>query len=480
MQFDSHFTMTIAGLGVQAQEHFQVINPATEQCIAEVGDASQAQLDAAVAAARAAFAGWRVTPLAQRQALVEAMADRLATHRQEFAQLLTREQGKPLTEALSEVDRGVYWAREIARMPWSNEVLLDTPEKRVEKRYVPLGVVGAIAPWNFPMTLAIWKLAPALVTGNTVVLKPSPFTPLTSLKLGELLRDLLPPGVLNVVSGSDRLGPWLTEHPGIDKIAFTGSTPTGRAIMRSAASSLKRITLELGGNDPAIVLPDADIDLWVPRLFWAAFTNNAQYCLAAKRMYVHDSIYDRFAAALVAYARTVRTGDGLVPGTQRGPLQNKAQFERIQALLADARTSGVQFLLGGDVPQGTGYFVPVAIADNPPDDARIVVEEAFGPVLPLLRYSSVDEVVQRANHSIYGLGASVWGRDLEQAQAVAQRLEAGTVWVNTIHEMSPHYPFCGHKQSGHGLENGLEGLLAYTDIQTLTLNKGPVKLPGAA
>jgi acyl-CoA reductase-like NAD-dependent aldehyde dehydrogenase len=343
-----------------------------------------------------------------------------------------------------------------------------------ETRHVPIGVVAAIAPWNFPMTLAIWKIAPALLTGNTVVLKPSPFTPLTSLKMGELFRDLLPPGVLNVVCGGDRLGPWLTEHPDIGKIAFTGSTATGRRVMQSASGRLKRITLELGGNDAAIVLPDVDVRETAAKLFWGAFRNSSQYCLATKRLYVHEAIYGEFAAALVDYARGVVVGDGAQPGTGLGPIQNRPQYERVKDLIADARRNGVRFLAGGDIPEGKGYFVPVTILDNPPDAARSVVEEAFGPVLPLLRYRDVDEVVRRANDTDYGLGGSVWSRDLSLARSIARRLETGTVWINHIHAMSPDVPFGGRKQSGLGVENGQDGLLEYTNVQTVAVESAAV------
>jgi acyl-CoA reductase-like NAD-dependent aldehyde dehydrogenase len=290
--------------------------------------------------------------------------------------------------------------------------------------------------------------------------------------IGELARDLFPAGVFNVVSGSDRLGPWLTSHPGVDKVSFTGSTATGRAIMRGASDDLKRITLELGGNDPAIVLDDVDVDALAPRLFWAAFANNAQFCLASKRMYLHEAIYDRLAAALCAYAATVVIGPGAEPGSQLGPIQNRTQFARISAMLKAAREEGISFLTGGDIASGKGFFVPVSIADNPPEDSQIVVEEAFGPILPLLRFSNDDEVVERANRSIYGLGASIWSADLERAQAIADRLEAGTVWINTIHELDPGFAFAGHKQSGMGVENGVAGLLEYTSPQTVVIAHG--------
>jgi acyl-CoA reductase-like NAD-dependent aldehyde dehydrogenase len=467
MDFASDFTMTINGRAAGAADTLAVLNPATEEVIAKVPDISREQLDEAVAAARQAFGHWKGTALAERQALLRALGDRLAEHADAFARLLTLEQGKPLGDAAMEIGTGVYWLQEIAGQALEPEILSDSPERRAELRHVPIGVVAAIAPWNFPVGLAIWKIAPALLAGNTLVLKPSPFTPLTSLKLGELARDILPPGVLNVVSGGDSLGPWITEHPGIDKISFTGSTATGKAVMRSAAGNLKRVTLELGGNDPAIVLPDADVEAVVPRLFWAAFANNGQICIASKRIYVHESIYDRFAAAMVQYAMTVKVGDGTEQGVQIGPIQNRPQFERVRALLADARSAGIHFLQGGDVPEGRGYFIPIAIADNPDDSSRVVAEEAFGPVLPLLKFSEVDEVVARANDSLYGLAASVWGTNLDAAQAVADRIEAGTVWINTVQDLGPGQPFGGHKQSGLGVENGREGLLEYTNPQVI-------------
>ncbi|WP_144109675.1 aldehyde dehydrogenase family protein [Paraburkholderia sp. BCC1886] len=467
--FDS-FSMTIGGESVFAASTLPVMNPATEETVGLAPRADEANLDAAVAAARSAFASWRRTPLEQRQRLVRELAARVKAHEADFARLLTLEQGKPLHAArgsVYEVTSIQTWLEAISRKSPPHEVLLDTPERRVEVKREPLGVVGAIAPWNFPMTLAVWKIAPALVTGNTMVLKPSPFTPLTMLKFGELAKDVLPPGVLNVISGDDALGPWMTSHAGFDKIAFTGSTATGKAIMRSAADTMKRITLEMGGNDAAIVMDDVDLDKVVPRLFWGAFSNNAQFCLATKRLYVHDAIYERFAAALVAYAKSVKVGNGLEEGTQLGPVQNRRQYDFVRELIASSRAAGHEFLLGGEVPAGKGLFVPVTIVGNPPDDSRVVAEEAFGPVLPLLRFRTVDEVVRRANASDYGLGASVWSADVAQAQAIGARLEAGTVWINTIHILSPDYVFGGYKQSAFGTENGMDGFLEYTHTQTV-------------
>jgi acyl-CoA reductase-like NAD-dependent aldehyde dehydrogenase len=336
---------------------------------------------------------------------------------------------------------------------------------------VPLGVVGAIAPWNFPILLACFKIAPALLAGNTVILKPSPFTTLTTLRIGELLRDVLPPGVLNVVSGGDELGPWMTSHSGIDKISFTGSSQTGRKVMASAAASLKRVTLELGGNDAAIVLPDIDVKKTAQELFWAAFGNSGQICIAVKRMYVHKDVYEPLKEALVAYAKTVKVGDGAEQGIQLGPIQNRLQYQRVISLIQDAKDKGYNFLMGGLPKAEKGYFVPITILDNPPEESRIVQEEQFGPVLPLLEFEDIDDAIVRANASEYGLGASVWSADEKKALAIGEQLSAGTVWINEAQHLSPFAAFGGLKQSGVGVENGIDGLLEYTAVQTITLKK---------
>jgi acyl-CoA reductase-like NAD-dependent aldehyde dehydrogenase len=463
--------MTIDGQPTDSERHLGVINPANEQVIAQVPDASREQLDAAVAAARRAFPAWSAMPVAQRQALVADIGQKLLEQLEGFAQLLTREQGKTLDYARFEVGAAAAWFSEFAKMAPAETIIEDSPEHLVKVRRVPIGVVGAIVPWNFPVLLAVWKLAPALVAGNTVVLKPSPFTPLTALKLTELINTLLPPGVVNVVSGGDDLGPWLTAHPQIDKVSFTGSTATGRRVMESGARNLKRLTLELGGNDAAIVLPDVDIAQTAEKLFWGAFSNSGQFCLAIKRLYIHQDIYEPLSQAIVEYARNVSVGDGSLPGTGLGPVQNAVQYERLKALLADIREQDLRVLLGGNVGQGPGYFFPVTIVDNPPDDSRIVTEEPFGPILPLLKFCDIDEVIERANNSEYGLGGSVWSKDVELATAIAQRLQTGKVWVNEIHELNPYTPLGGHKQSGIGVENGMDGLMEYTNAQTLSIRR---------
>ena len=469
--FDSYYRLSIDGRAASGVDSFDAYNPATEEVIAAVPAASREQLDEAVDAARRAFAGWAATPVGQRQQVVASFAQLLMANQEPLAQLLTREQGKPLQSARDEIAAAAYWCADIAKLAPPVDVIEDSDTALVRVRHVPLGVVGAIVPWNFPVLLAFWKIAPALVAGNTIVLKPSPFTSLTTLKIGELLQDLVPPGVVNVISGTDALGPWMSSHPGIDKISFTGSTPTGRKVMEGASYNLKRLTLELGGNDAAIVMPDVDVEAIAPSLFWGAFANSAQFCLAIKRLYVHEDIYARLSAALVEIAKQTGLGPGDEPGSQLGPIQNRAQFERLKSLLAESHAQGQRFLVGGEVPNGKGFFFPVALVDNPPDESRIVREEPFGPILPLLKFTDVEDVIRRANDSEYGLGGSVWSKDEAQAQAIAERLQTGTVWINEIHSISPLKPMAGHKQSGVGVENGMLGLLEYTVPQIITLKR---------
>ncbi|WP_042703524.1 aldehyde dehydrogenase family protein [Azospirillum sp. B506] len=474
MDFDTNYRMTIGGDLVDAPASFAVLNPATRERIAEVPDAGKAQFAAAVSAARTAFKSWSLTPLAERQAAVHRIGQAIEANAESFVALLTREQGKPRPGAQWEILGAAHWCRAVAGQSLADEVLVDDGDRRVVTRRTPLGVVGAITPWNFPVLLSIWKIAPALVAGNTIIVKPSPFTPLCMLKLAELCREFLPPGVFSAVTGGDDLGKWMTAHPGIDKIAFTGHTETGKHVMRSAAGTLKRLTLELGGNDPAIVLPDVDPKAIAPQLFWASFQNNAQFCNATKRLYVHESIYDEVLAELVAYTKTVKVGNGADPDSMLGPIQNGPQYEKVCEYIDDCITQGYRFAGGGRVDRDApGWFVPVTLVDNPPEDSRIVAEEPFGPVLPVLKWRDEADVVARANATRYGLGASVWGRDLDVVQRIAERLEAGTVWCNEIHQYSPDQPFGGHKESGLGCENALDGLAEYTNWQTLTLNVKP-------
>ncbi len=471
MTFDDDYAMLIGGERVRGAATLDVVNPATEEVIARVPDATREDLDRAVDAARAAFPAWAATPIAERKAKLLALGQAVMAQADGFMRLLTQEQGKPHAEAQGEVMGAGYWLMGASQLDLPVTVNEDSAERYSETRHVPLGVVGAISPWNFPMILAMFKVGPALLAGNTMVLKPSPFTPLTTLKFGELAAEILPAGVLNIVTGGDDLGPWMTSHPGFDKISFTGSTATGRRVMQSAAPTLKRVTLELGGNDAAIVMPDVDVEKVAEELFWAAFRNNGQICIATKRMYVHKDVYEPLKQALVAYAKTVKVGDGAEQGTQIGPINNKQQYDRVLDLIQDAKDKGYQFLVGGETADVPGYFIPVTILDNPPEDSRIVQEEQFGPVLPLLKFDDVEDAVRRANATDYGLGGSVWGHDEDKALEIAQRIASGTVWVNETQHLSPMAAFGGMKQSGVGVEGGVEGLLEYTNAQTIVRKK---------
>lgn len=470
MDFSGAYTMTIAGQPATSADEIEVCNPATGRTFASVPRATSADLDAAVAAANLALPGWRATSLDDRRAALIALAGAISARADEFGRLFTHEQGRPLALATAEIKQGAYWLKATAKLDLPVDVIEDNDDRRVEVRHLPVGVVAAIVPWNFPFLLAMWKIAPALLAGNTMVLKPSPFTPLCSLRLGELTRDLLPPGVLNIVSGGDELGPMMTAHPGFAKISFTGSTATGKKVMETAARDLKRVTLELGGNDAAIVLPDVDVDAVAEQIFFGAFYNSAQVCIATKRLYVHEDIYDRLRDKLHEIARRVVVGDGAEQGTDYGPIQNRRQHDRVLDLMRDAEETGLRLLKGREVP-AEGYFIPLTIVDNPPEDSRVVQEEAFGPILPMLKYSDIEEVIGRANASEYGLAGAIWSADIARAVDVAERLETGTVWINQNLQSTPFTPFAGAKQSGMGVENGVAGLLEFTQPKTLFIPK---------
>lgn len=471
--FDGPYYLSIAGKLVEAKDSFDVINPATGKVFAKAPAASAEQLDEAIAAAKMAFKTWSAISYDERQVYLDRYADALQEHRDELVRLLTLEQGKPLeTMAAPEVDQAISYIRQIAARRIPVEIVEENDSHVVELHHVPLGVVGGITPWNFPVLLALWKVAPALITGNTFVLKPTPYTPLTALRFGQIAQSVLPAGVLSVLSGGDHLGPQMTNHLDIAKISFTGSTETGKHVLRSAAGTVKRVTLELGGNDAAIVLPDADYKAIIPQLFWGAFGNQGQWCVGIKRLYIHRSFHADFVAAFVDYAKTVKVGDGLDPEVGLGPVQNKMQFDKLKTFLQDIKANGQKIAFGGDIDETqSGYFFPITVVDNPPEDSKIVQEEQFGPIIPIIVYDDIDDAVNRANASIYGLGGSVWGRDTKAAVAVANRVEAGMVWVNEIHTQGVDIPFGGHKQSGIGTEQGHEGRLLFTNPKTVLIKK---------
>jgi acyl-CoA reductase-like NAD-dependent aldehyde dehydrogenase len=411
----------------------------------------------------------------ERRALILKIADRLEENIGELAQLLSEEQGKPIEGfaglgAMFELGGSLAWIRYTASLDLPVEVIQDNDEARIEVHRKPVGVVGSITPWNYPLLITCWHIIPGLLAGCTVVAKPSEYTPLTVLKAMHLISDLLPPGVVNIVTGKGELGAAISSHSDIDKIVFTGSTRTGKRIMEAAADNLKRLTLELGGNDAAIVLPDTNVAEAAGKIFATAMINNGQTCAALKRLYVHEDIYEEMCEALAGIAGSVKTG----PASESpdfGPIQNKMQYDRVCELAESAKADGATFLTGGEPMPGPGYFFPVTIVKDIPESSRLVQEEPFGPILPVVSFSDVEDALEKANAVSVGLGGSVWSSDVAVAQKLASRLECGTAWVNNHAMIQPDAPFGGVKQSGVGVEFGRYGLVEYTNIQTLQISK---------
>jgi len=448
----------------------EVINPATGKLLADCPRADAEQLNDAVAAAKRAFPAWAKLTYAARRTMIHAIADALAARLEEFAHLLTSEEGMPLHEATKEIHGSVALLKLLSSIELPDEVLKDTKTETVIRHRTPLGVVATITPWNAPMVLLIVKITSALVAGNTVVAKPAPTTPLTSLRFAEICNACLPAGVFNMIADANDLGTMLTSHPDIAQVSFTGSTATGKKIVQTAANSLKRLTLELGGNDPAIVLEDADLKTVAPKLFGGAMANAGQICLAIKRVYVHESHYEELCDELAKLADATVVDDGSKQGTQMGPLQNKMQYDKVRALIEETRNEG-KIIAGGTFPEGPGYFIRPTIVRDIDDNARLVREEQFGPVLPVLSYASIDDAIERANATEYGLGATVWSADSDKALAVARQINAGTVWVNTHMMLQPDVPAGGAKQSGMGVEMGMEGLAELTQSHIVYVTK---------
>ena len=453
-----------------------VVNPATEEVIAEVAAATRDDVDAAVTAARAALSGpWGKMSARERGRLVWKLGERLMEQIDEVARLETLHNGKPIMESRHiEIPMAAECLQYFAG--WADKVQGDTiPVKGNALVYTqrePLGVVAAIVPWNFPLLLAMWKVAPALATGNAVILKPASQTPLTALALGQLAIDVgFPPGVLNVITGSgSTVGQALVEHPGIDKIAFTGDTSTGKGIMRTAAETLKHITLELGGKSPNIVFADADLDAAVRGATVGIFYGKGEVCAAGSRLLVDKAIKDQFIAKVADRTKKMVPGDPLDPKTRLGAISSKAQLERVLNYVSIAQAEGAQLVAGGaraDIGTGKGYFMqPTVFAEVTPS-MTIAREEIFGPVLAAIDFVDVDEAIARANDSIYGLAAGVWTRDVKKAHYVASKLKAGTVWVNTYNVYDTGVPFGGYKQSGFGREMSRYALDYYTQVKTV-------------
>lgn len=462
------YKMLIGGELVDGDMTLDVVNPATEAPFATVARASEAQAEQAIAAAKAAFPAWAATPIEERQALVGNLAKAVGDHADELARLLTQEQGKPLADAQGEVAWTQGYLGHYATLELKGRMIQDDESGMIELRRKPLGVVAGITAWNFPILIACWKLGPAVIAGNTIVLKPAPSTPVATLYLGQLIKDIFPAGVVNIITDENDLGSYLTGHPDVAKVGFTGSTATGKKIMANASDTLKRLTLELGGNDPAIVLDDVDVKQTARNIFGGAFMNNGQVCMAIKRAYVHESIYDAMCEELAALAQAAIVDDGLKQGTQIGPLQNKAQYEKVKGFVEQAKADG-KVVAGGEILERAGYFIRPTIVRDVSDGDPLVDEEQFGPVLPVIRFEDVDDVVGRANASPYGLGGSVWSSDESKAIDIAGRIDSGTVWVNQHVAISPLVPMAGSKQSGIGVEQSIEGLEEYSQIQVINV-----------
>ncbi len=464
------YHMTINGETVTTDDTFPVTNPATGEVVGHAPNATEDHLNSAVEAAHAAFLKLSKMPDKELEALCVAMAKKVEDNATELSELLTAEQGKPLNGLGSrwELGAATAWANHTSTLSLPMKTIQKNNEGTVELHRKPLGVVGSITPWNFPILIAIWHIVPAIRTGNSIVIKPSPYTPLTTLKLVSLFNEVLPKGAVNCITGDDKsinLGAKMSEHETIRKIVFTGSTETGKKVMANAAETMKRLTLEMGGNDAGIVLPDVNAKEIAEGLFWGGFVNNGQTCAAIKRLYVHEDVYEDVCTELVNYTKNVIVGNGMDEASILGPMQNKMQFDKVSRLVADAAKKG-RVLLGGK--PGEGLFFPPTIIADLDDSDPLVYEEQFGPALPIIKYSDIDDVIAKANDSQWGLGGSVWSRDIEKARDIALQMETGSVWVNKHLALQPDAPFGGMKCSGQGTEFAEEGLVEYTDIQVVS------------
>jgi acyl-CoA reductase-like NAD-dependent aldehyde dehydrogenase len=460
------FTMTIDGKPAPTEATFDVVNPATGEVEEQAPDCTPAQLDEAMSAAQRAFASWRRDPAA-RQAAMGELAKAMLANADELVTALVRESGKPKATAAAEPAICAAWLDYYAAMDMPRETLLDDASALIELAHRPLGVVAAITPWNFPLGLAMWKIAPALRAGNTIVIKSSPFTPLAALVMGRIMGEVLPPGVVNSITGGDQLGAAMTAHPVPRKVTFTGSVAAGKKVAVSSAADLKRVTLELGGNDAAILLEDADLADAAAKLLGTAFFNTGQACALPKRIFAPASRYDEVVDAFAAVADSLTVGDPYDEGTVMGPLSTRPQFERVSELVSDAIASGARVAAGGGPIDRPGFFFAPTVLADVAEGVRIVDEEQFGPALPILSYDDVDDAVRRANDTEYGLCGSIWSADEERATELAEQLEVGTTFINTHAILPPNVQFGGAKSSGLGVENGLPGLLSFTEAQVV-------------
>ena len=467
----SSFSLTIGGRAVSTAREFDVLNPFDESLAGRCPEATAEHVDHAVRSAREALPGWSSAPDSQRVAKLMDIAALIERHQAELSRLVTLEQGKPQSGpgAGFEVAGAVGWTRATASLSLPEETIQNDQSAHIVMRRKPVGVVGSITPWNWPLLIATWHVMPAVRVGCTVVIKPSPFTPLSTLRLIALMNEVLPPGVVNVVTGGAEVGTRLTDHPGVDKLVFTGSIATGKKVMESASRSLKRVTLELGGNDAGVILPGTKMAPLLEKLFWGCFINAGQTCASLKRLYVHESQYAEIVEQFAAYVAKIPVGNGLEPQTLIGPVSNRMQLEKVMGLVTEARAQGARIVTGGKKPEGRGFVYPLTVIADATDEMRVVKEEQFGPVIPIISYRTIDEAIRRANSLEVGLGGSVWGDDPEAAAKYAERLECGTAWVNQHGVINPMTPFGGVKCSGIGVEFSVDGLKEYTTVQVVNV-----------
>jgi aldehyde dehydrogenase (NAD+) len=466
----SELKLLINGNLVSGERQIDVINPATEKVFVQSPVASIRQADLAIASAKEAFPLWSQTPLNERQEKLNLLADKIRSNANELATALVKEQGKPLQEAAAEVLYTEAFMRYFASHELKSELVQDDEYYQIEMHYKPLGVVVGISPWNLPLLIGLNKVGPAVVTGNTVILKPAPSTPVTTLMIGAMAQEIFPPGVINIITDKNDLGAYLTGHPDVAKVSFTGSTATGKKVAQSALSSLKRLTLELGGNDAGIVLDDVDVTAVAEKIFAGSFMNCGQVCIALKRLYVHESQYDEMCNALAGLAEQTEVGDGMRNGVKIGPLQNKMQYRKALDFMEIGRRDG-NIIAGGTVPEYPGFFITPTIVRDIDDTSVLVNQEQFAPILPIIKYSNIDDVIRLANHSEYGLGGSVWSSNIERAKAVAAKIDSGTVWINHHLHFGPNIPFCGAKESGLGVEFSREGIAEFTQRSVISVAK---------
>jgi acyl-CoA reductase-like NAD-dependent aldehyde dehydrogenase len=470
ISFDTFYNIVDGKPRTSKNQHHGV-DPTTGEESWGVPIATQQDVNEAVEVAQKAFKSWSQTPIEKRKELMLKFVELYEGYDNDFTNLMCKETGKPRAFANGEVKGVTAYMQHHASL----ELPVDKFENETEiseTTYEPLGVVGAICPWNFPLLLVAGKIAPALLTGCVIIVKPSPFTPYTSLKLVELMQQIFPPGVVQALGGDDSLGPMFTAHPGIAKISFTGSIATGKKIMEASSKTLKRVTLELGGNDPCIVYPDVDLEKTVPEVAMGCFFNSGQVCVATKRVFIHESIYDEFVKRMVAFTKNIRVGTSNEEGVLLGPIQNSMQYEKVKTFFEDSKTKGYKFAVGEpEVAATKGFFIQPTIIDNPPNDSKIITEEPFGPIVPTQPWSDEEEVIARANNTNAGLGASIFTKDIDNAKKVAKRIEAGNVFINSFTKPIPQVFFSGHKESGIGGEWGNLGILSYCNAKAIHVYK---------